>query len=98
MKVLKGCNCISNCACETKSSFLFDFMLEKKANICHMEVVTVERKAKKSACECKLHRLDSAGEDGVQTHTKDIGHSPERIRDKDIKESFSSVSFGLFSL
>ena len=34
----------------------------------------------------------------THTHAKDIGHLPGRIRDKEIEESLSSVSFGLFSL
>lgn len=66
-------------------------------NARHMEVVTMESKAKEAACECSLQRLESAGE-CTHAHSKDIGQLPGRIRDKEIEESLSSVSFGLFSL
>lgn len=75
------------------------FMQEKAKhhNAHHMEIVTMKSKAKEAACECRSHRRDAAGGD---THTgyKDIGQLPGRIRDKEIEESLSSVSFGLFSL
>lgn len=59
----------------------------------------MKSKAKEAACECRSHRLDAAGGD-THTHTgyKDIGQLPGRIGDKEIEESLSSVSFGLFSL
>lgn len=45
-------------------------------------------------------RTDWTLQEETHTHTgyKDIGQLPGRIRDKEIEESLSSVSFGLFSL
>lgn len=57
-----------------------------------MEIVTIESKAKEVSRECRSHRTlrDNTRHDNTHTHThsKDIGQLPERLRDKEIEESF----------